>query len=117
MDAAPSPELERPPLDEQRKALAGAWQARAVALGEAAVQWETAAAGWTSEGLPAQDLLQKLSAEELRGLGEKAWTEAVLAQAGNVAIAWRWNKLRNEYDCHLGNGLIFEAVPNGKAGA
>lgn len=114
METVPPSEPLRPSPDELKKLLAQPWQARASALAQAAAQWETAVAGWTAEGLPAQDLLQKLEAEELRGRGEKAWTEAVYANAGNVAIAWRWNKLQNGYDCLLGNGLIFEALSDGK---
>lgn len=115
METVPSPESVRPSPDDLKKLLAAPWQARAAALAQAAAQWEAAVAGWTSEGLPAQDLLQKLEAEELRGRSEKAWTQAVHANAGNVAIAWRWNKLQNGYDCLLGNGVVFEALSDGKA--
>lgn len=110
MDPATPAEVVRPPLEEQQKRLAGAWEKRAKSRAGADVYWTDALAGFQPDGLPARDWLRKIAAENAKSRADREWARAIVDVSGNVALSWRWNKHRNEYDCVLGNGLVFEAV-------
>ena len=53
----------------------------------------------------------KLRAEggKLRAEGDKLWAEGVIEAFGNITIEWKnYSEEKEDYECHLGNGLVFK---------
>ena len=53
----------------------------------------------------------KLWAEgnKLRAEGNKLWAEGILEAYGNITLRWtNYNAEKQDYECHLGNGLVFK---------
>ncbi len=56
---------------------------------------------------------QKLWAEadKLWAEGDILWADAVLEVYGNIEMEWKnWSKKKQDYECHLGNGEVFEPI-------